>query len=123
MIAEPGRDFFLRAGIEWAAVADAVRAAPHGDDPLRTVALGLWREAAWCHALFAAGRYAAVLDRLRAIRAGVFPTDPAGPVTGPPNATETLAVAADTFHRLRLVIADRCPGVFVAGRSRSRRSA
>jgi hypothetical protein len=71
------------------------------------IALGLWREAAWCHALFAAGRYAAVPARLRAVWAGAFPADRAGPGSiQRPDRAETSATAADTFRRLRLAVAD-----------------
>jgi hypothetical protein len=100
----------LEAGIEWVRVADAVRGIPTGEDPLRTVALGLWREAAWCHVLFAAGKKTALLTRLRTIlaEAGLDPVQPDG--------DEVLAAAADIFHRLRQAVASRYPGVFEPSR-------
>jgi hypothetical protein len=49
---EQDRDYFLRAGVEWVRVADALRAA---GAPEQDPALGVWREAAWCHLLFTAG--------------------------------------------------------------------
>jgi hypothetical protein len=100
-------DFFLEAGIEWVRVADAVRGIPSGDEPLRAVALGLWREAAWCHVLFTAGKNTALLTRLRTIlaEAGLDPVQQSG-------GDEVLAAAADIFGRLRLAVADRYPDVF-----------
>jgi hypothetical protein len=100
MHAEPDRDFFLLAGIEWAGYAA-------GGAACRPVAAVVYREAACCHLLFRAGKYAAVLARLRAVRARVFGAHPPdGPQPGAnPDAAQTLAVAADLFHRLRLALA------------------
>lgn len=99
MHAEPDRDFFLLAGVEWAGYAA-------GGAACRPVAAVVYREAACCHLLFRAGKYAAVLARLRAVRARVFGAHPPdGPQPGAnPDAAQTLAVAADLFHRLRLAL-------------------
>jgi hypothetical protein len=106
---EPDRDFFLRAGAEWLAVADALRAAGvPGGDP----ALGVWREAAWCHLLFADGNYPALVLPLRAVLANVLGVPaPDAPAAGA-NRAEVLAAAADIFGRLRLAVSARYPLAF-----------
>ena len=91
--------FFLAVAREWRGVADRLRArgVPAGD-PL----LGVWREAAWCHVLFARGLHAAAAARLRVVVrdvTGVFP---------PPGED-----VPDMFSRLRGVASARHPEVFV----------
>lgn len=68
--------YFLALAQEWWAAAAALRARGVDEsDP----ALGVWREAAWCHLLVARGHFAAVVTRLRAVArevAGVHPSAP-----------------------------------------------
>jgi hypothetical protein len=90
---------FLALACEWRDAADRLRShgLPEGH-PL----LGVWREAAWCHVLFARGLHAAAAARLRVVVrdvTGVFP--PAG------------EGVADMFSRLRGVASARHPEVFV----------
>lgn len=96
MCAEPNGDFFLCAAVEWAAVART--AVP--DPGIST----LYRELAFCHLLFRAGKYAAVLTRLR-IACGVRPR--VNTWARPPDRAETLAVAADLLDSLRFRLAAR----------------
>ncbi len=80
--------FFLALAREWWGVADVLRArgAPP-DDPALTV----WREAAWCHLLFAAGKDTAALPRLRAV---------ACDATGiPPNRTDNRLTTSRHLRR------------------------
>jgi hypothetical protein len=103
------QDFFLRAGAEWLAVADALRAAGvPGGDP----ALGVWREAAWCHLLFADGNYPALVLRLRAVLAGVLGESAPDVPASLPDRAGALAAAADIFARLWLAVSARYPVVF-----------
>ena len=55
---------FLKLARDWRDVADRLRAAgvPEGHP-----VLGVWREAAWCHLMFARGRPDAALAKLRAV--------------------------------------------------------
>ena len=73
--------YFLALAQEWWDTAAALRArgVPEGDP-----ALGVWREAAWCHLLFTRGHHAAVVTRLRAVVLDVtgVPAAPAMAHTG-----------------------------------------
>jgi hypothetical protein len=120
MSAEPDRDFFLRACVEWAHAADAVRDTSRDrDDPLRRVALALYREAAWCHLLLAAGRRDALLAHLRTLGELLPPEEREryrarwrhlhAPGCRP---GEVEAMAADLFGSLRRAVAGRYPGAF-----------
>jgi hypothetical protein len=100
--------FFLAHAREWWAASDALRAAgAREDDP----ALGVWREAAWCHLLFGAGKYTPVLARLRHVCRGVTgASPPAVPV--PAGELEALDLAADLFARMRDAVCARFPAAF-----------
>ena len=91
--------FLLAVAREWRGVADRLRArGMSGGDPL----LGVWREAAWSHVMFARGLHAAATARLRLVVRdviGVFPP--------------TGEDVADMFSRLREVASARYPEVFV----------
>jgi hypothetical protein len=90
--------YFLGVARDWRDAADRLRArgVPEGHP-----ALGVWREAAWCHLLFARGLRAAALARLRAVVRGV---------TGVcPPLDET---AAELFARLRAAVSARFPDEF-----------
>ena len=90
--------FFLALASEWRDVADRLRAwgVPEGH-PL----LSVWREAAWCHLLFARGLDAAAVARLRTVVRDVTGTAPAENET-----------AGDLFARLRDAVSARYPDVF-----------
>ena len=50
-------DFFIRAAVEWVAIADAIRVKyPTATGSFHWVVTGLYREAAWCHLLVRSGR-------------------------------------------------------------------
>ena len=100
--------FFLALAREWWGVADALRArgAPP-DDPALTV----WREAAWCHLLFATGKYAPAVARLRVVvreATGIQP-QPGGQ---PADQAEALGIAADLFTRMKAAVCARHPAAF-----------
>jgi hypothetical protein len=91
--------FFLRQALDWWAAAESLRARGVPDwDPALTV----WREAAWCHLLFAAGRHGAIIDRLRVVVREVTGVDP----------TEDLRAAGALFDKLRSAVSERYPGLF-----------
>jgi hypothetical protein len=102
MHAEPDLDFFLVTAMEWAAVrADA----PPGSRAY-TVATAITRAAACCHVLFQQGRHTSVMRQLRDVCDDVLGVHfPAGVGFRPKtDAAQTLAVASDLFHRLRLAV-------------------
>jgi hypothetical protein len=104
------RDFFVLTAIEWAA---ARAAHPHEGQLFFATARALYREAAWCHLLFRAGRHAAVLNRLRLVGREVFGIRAPDADLGPdPDAASTLALAADLFGRMRAAVAARFPAAF-----------
>jgi hypothetical protein len=86
--------FFVRAAREWRAIADTLREAGiPADDP----ALGVWREAAWCHLLFRAGKCAAAVGRLRVVFRDVTGSSPPAPHPHCGDRTVALAAAAELF--------------------------
>jgi hypothetical protein len=100
--------FFLERAREWWAVADILRErGASEDDP----ALWVWREAAWCHLLFASGRYDLIVARLKAVFRDVSgaPTPPTPRGVRP---AELLASAVDLFEWLRAAVSVRHPSVF-----------
>ena len=103
--------FFLEHAREWWAVADALRARGVTDDPALTV----WREAAWCHLLFARGMHAAAVARLRGVLRDAGGSSPRHPSRSPTSEAEALATAAELFVRLRAAVSARHPAAF--GRS------
>ena len=70
--------YFLGVARDWRDAADRLRArgVPEGHP-----ALGVWREAAWCHLMFARGRPDAALAKLRAAVRSVTGQWPAGTPT------------------------------------------
>jgi hypothetical protein len=73
--------------------------------------LGVWREAAWCHLLFAAGKYAGAVARLRVVLGDVT----GAPAHALPRTTtrgEALRAAVDVFDRLRVAVDALHPGAF-----------
>jgi hypothetical protein len=100
--------YFLGLARDWRAVADSLRAAgvPEGD-----AALTVWREAAWCHLMFAAGRHDAALARLRMALREVTGLQPE-PAPVPASEGDALAAALELFERLRDAVAARFPGAF-----------
>jgi hypothetical protein len=100
--------YLLARAKEWRAAADALRPFVSPDDPV----LWVWREAAWCHLLLAAGRYAEALARLRAVYRDAAGADPRDAVPRPEGETEALSAAADLFARLRAAVSARHPGAF-----------
>src|SRR5438034_1152449 len=99
-------DFFIRTAIEWAAIAAAMRpTSSEGNDPLHDAALGLWRELAWCHLLFTAGKHGVLLGVLKTVlrRAVGFE----GPSLGEP-----VAAGAEVLGHVRRAVAARYPAVF-----------
>ena len=100
--------FFLALARDWRAAADALRGAGVPDtDP----ALRVWREAAWCHVLFARGKYRVALASLRAVVRAVTGESPR---VVPSPATEAAAVtaAADLFDLLHATVSARHPRAF-----------
>jgi hypothetical protein len=96
---EPDRDFFLLMAIEWA----ASRAELPPDSRAHVIATAVAREAAHCHLLFQAGKTAEVLTRLRTLCRDLLGVHlPEGTRSAAPDAAQTLGIAADLFHRLRL---------------------
>ena len=77
------------------------------DDP----ALGVWREAAWCHLLFAAGKYSAALVRLRAVTRDVTGV-PLESASVPSDRAAAFSGAADLFARMKAAVTARCPAAF-----------
>ena len=70
-------DFFLRAAVEWVAIADAIRAVyPTATGSFHVTVSSLYREAAWCHVLFRADRCDLVVARLQAIYESTFGEPP-----------------------------------------------
>ncbi len=103
MIARP-LPFFVRAAREWRAIADALReAGTPADDP----ALGVWREAAWCHLLFHAGKWSAVVGRLRVVFRDVTGANPPAPHPHSADRTVALAVAAELFVGMKMALNGR----------------
>lgn len=107
MNTEQGSYFFALAQEWWAAAVLRVRGVPEGDP-----ALGVWREAAWCHLLVARGHYAAVVMRLRAVVLDVTGVPPMVPATVPVAVDETVDAAADLFAPLRSAVSARYPTAF-----------
>jgi hypothetical protein len=102
------RDFFLKAAVEWMRLANSMRERyPAGEGPIWRAALGLWREAAWCHLLFAAGKHTLLLGRLRVVLAEVVGGRPDPPRRH--DRAEVLATAADIFTLLRCAVSVRYP--------------
>lgn len=100
--------FFLSLAREWRAVAEALRARGVPDwDPI----LGIWREAAWCHLLFAAGSYPEVIANLRGVVQEVTGLAPPDTLL-PEHASQVLCAAAQLFDELRSAVSERYPGVF-----------
>lgn len=100
--------FFLALARDWWEVADVLRAnGTPPDDPALTV----WREAAWCYVLFAAGKDTAALPRLRAVIHAVTGAPP-DPNRQPTSQSEALGVAADLFARLQEAVSARHPAAF-----------
>lgn len=100
--------FFLVYAREWWAIADVLRASGgRPDDP----ALGVWREAAWCHLLFAAGKYAASLVWLRAVARDVIGA-PLESAPVPSGRAAALSEAADLFARMKFAVTARHPAAF-----------
>jgi hypothetical protein len=95
--------------VEWAGIADAIRVSyPTATGSFHTTVTGLYREAAWCHLLFRAGRDRAVVSRLQTISGGTFGDRIAGPTDG----TDVLVVAVEFFRRFRSAAAQRYSAVF-----------
>lgn len=107
MASEP-LPFFLAHAREWWAVADALRAAGARPD---APALTVWREAAWCHLLFAAGKYAAALVRLRVVTGDVIGV-PLESTQVPSDRAAALSEAADLFARMKAAVSVRHPAAF-----------
>jgi hypothetical protein len=101
--------FLLEYAMEWRSAADELRARGVEDG---APALGVWREAAWCHLLLKDGRHDVVIDRLRALLRQVVGADSA--VLGPRlvDGVEALVFAADVFDQLRSAISAQYPDVF-----------
>jgi hypothetical protein len=100
--------FFLALARDWRAAADTLRAGGVPDaDPARRV----WREAAWCHVLFARRQYHAALASLRAVVRAVT-GESLDAITQPSTAAEAATAAADLFDRLRAAVSARYPHAF-----------
>ncbi len=99
--------FFLALAQEWwdAAIVLRARGVPEGDP-----ALGVCREAAWCHLMFARGRHAAVVARLPAVVRAV--TGVSIPVPSPTGRDGAVSAAADLFALLRTAVSARYPTAF-----------
>jgi hypothetical protein len=100
---------FLALARDWQAAADTLRSCGVEEcDPV----LRVWREAAWCHLLFARGRYCAALASLRAVVgrvSGVAPDPVPLPSESEPAA---VSAAAELFGRLRRAVLARHPRAF-----------
>jgi hypothetical protein len=100
--------FFLALARDWRAAADALRAVGVPDDD---PAVRVWREAAWCHVLFAREKYHAALASLRAVVRAVTGESPdATPF--PATRAEAVSAAADLFDLLRATVSARHPRAF-----------
>ena len=99
--------YFLALAQEWREIAAVLRAreVPEGDP-----ALGVWREAAWCHLLAARGHHAAIGTRLQAIVREVTGKPPAIPAAAPVD--EAVSVAADLVALLRAAVSVHHPTAF-----------
>ena len=99
--------FFLALAQEWwnAAAVLRARGVAEGDPTL-----GVWREAAWCHLMFARGKYAAAVARLPAVIRDV--TGGSIPVPLPVGRDEVVSAAADLFALLRAAVSVRHPTAF-----------
>lgn len=99
--------FFLALAQEWwdAAIVLRARGVPEGDP-----ALGVWREAAWCHLMLARGKHTAAVARLPAVVRAV--TGVSIPVPLPAGRDEAVSVAADLFAVLRTAVSVRYPTAF-----------
>src|SRR5438067_1145444 len=98
--------FFLDRAREWWAVADTLRACGVPPDH---PALGVWREAAWCHLLLVRGRYPAIVSCLRRVLREMTGSVAPAPSPLPASAAEALCAAADLFPRLRSTVASSYP--------------
>ena len=99
--------FFLALAQEWwnAAAVLRARGVAEGDPTL-----GVWREAAWCHLMFARGKDSAAVARLPAVvraAAGVSISVPS-----PPDRDGAVSAAADLFALLRTAVSARHPTAF-----------
>jgi hypothetical protein len=98
---------FLAMARDWRAIADELRARGVSEDP----ALGVWREAAWCHLLFTSGKFALAVARLRVVVRDVVGRPPAS-AHPPSNHDEALAAASDLFAQIRAAVTARHPSAF-----------
>ena len=99
--------FFLALAQEWRTAADVLRARRVAEtDPT----LGVWREAAWCHLMFARGRHAAAVVRLPAVVRAV--TGVSIPVPRPADRDGAVSAAVDLFALLRTAVSARFPTAF-----------
>lgn len=96
---------FLALARDWRAAADAPRpaGATTGDPAVRA-----WRQAVWCHVLFARGRYHAALSSLRAVVRDVTGELPDW-AAQPASEAEAVSVAADLLARLHAAVSARRP--------------
>lgn len=109
-------DFFMRAAVEWVTIADAVRVVyPTATGSFHKVVTSLYREAAWCHILFQAGRYSAAMTQLQAIYERYerlfgerIPHDNLTQTDG----TELFVVATEFFRRFRSAAVKRYSAAF-----------
>lgn len=99
--------FFLALARDWRAAADALRAAGVPDDP----AVRVWREAAWCHVLFARGQHHAALASLRAVVRAVTGKSP-HVIPSPAPEAAAVTAAADLFDLLHATVSARHPRAF-----------
>ena len=106
-------DEFLHAAIEWVAIRDAVRAAyPNETSAFHAILCAFYREAAWCHVLLRAHRYAPIVTRLKFLDAKFFGAESATRVRLRPNRIHTQEFAADVFARFRVEASERYPEAF-----------
>ncbi|HJZ57119.1 MAG TPA: hypothetical protein VKE74_19270 [Gemmataceae bacterium] len=75
-------------------------------------ALGVWREAAWCHLLSARGFFSAVVARLRVVSRAVTGAVSLGPALPPAGEAEAISAAADLFAQLRAAVSADHPAAF-----------
>jgi hypothetical protein len=100
--------FFLALARDWRAAAVTLLAAGVPDhDP----ALRVWREAAWCHVLFARDQYHPALASLRTVVQAVTGETP-GFIPPLLTRAEAMTMAADLFDRLRNTVSARHPHSF-----------
>jgi hypothetical protein len=103
-------DCFLRAAVEWTAIANAIRVAyPTAVGSFHTTVTGLYREAAWCHLLVRAGRESAAVAHLQAICGRMF-----GDRLAQRDGTGAVEVATEFFHRFGSAAGARYPAAFKA---------